>query len=77
MPTTPKYVSEVHVPKGTSLRIGRVAAQDGWGIGGGMQYELLHRLPESSFKNMMPLQNRYMLEYTSEPYPLWNALMHR
>ena len=77
LPDLPRYVSEVHVPVGTSLRVGRVAAQDGWGVGGGMQYELLDRLPESSFKNMMPLQNRLALENTDELYPGWNTMVRR
>lgn len=77
LPDMPKYVSEVHVPAGTSLRVGRVAAQDGWGAGGGMQYELLQRLPESSFKNMMPFQNRFELLPTEEIYPGWSSMVRR
>ena len=30
LPAIPKYISAVYVPAGTSLRVGRVAAQEGW-----------------------------------------------
>jgi len=55
LPELPSFVSEVHVPAGTSVRVGTVGSQEGWGSGGGMQYELLQRLPESAFKNRRPL----------------------
>jgi hypothetical protein len=56
LPELPKFVSEVHVPAGTNVRVGTVAAQEGWGQGGATQYELLQRLPESAFTNTKPLQ---------------------
>lgn len=55
LPDLPKYVSDVHVPAGTPIRVGEVGAQQGWGAGGGTQYELLKRLPEAAFKNRRPL----------------------
>jgi hypothetical protein len=55
LPETPSFVSDVNVPKGTILRTGEVAPQAGWGSGGGTQFELLHRLPESLFTNTRPL----------------------
>ncbi len=56
LPELPEYISDVHVPAGTRLRVGRVGAQVGWGEGGAIQYELLDRLLESSFKNMRLLE---------------------
>lgn len=54
LPKEPKYVSEVHVPSGTSVRTGTVASNFG-GRRGANQFELLDRLPESQFKNRRPL----------------------
>jgi filamentous hemagglutinin len=56
LPELPEYISEVHVPRGTRLRVGTVGRQPGWGGGGGTQYELLDRLPEKAFKNRRPLE---------------------
>ena len=55
LPELPTHVSEVHVPAGTRIRVGRVAGQEGWGAGGAWQYELLERLPEELFRNTRPL----------------------
>jgi len=51
LPEMPTHISDVHVPAGTKIRTGTVGAQEGWGTGGGIQYELLERLPESAFRN--------------------------
>ncbi len=56
LPELPKYVSEVHLPSGSYMRLGRVAAQEGWGVGGAMQYESLDWLDEEVFQNMRELQ---------------------
>ncbi len=56
LPEIPIYISEVHVPAGTRLRVGTVGKQRGWGTGGAMQYELLERLPGSAYKNTRRLQ---------------------
>ncbi len=57
LPELPKYVSDVHVPKGTRLFIGKVAQQKGWGKGGGIQYELKgDRLPLSTWRNRRPIK---------------------
>jgi filamentous hemagglutinin len=57
LPELPKYISEVHVPKGTRIFIGKVAPQKGWGKGGGIQYELKgDRLPLSTWKNRKPIK---------------------
>jgi hypothetical protein len=55
LPELPSYVSDVHVPAGTRLRVGTVGKQPGWGGGGATQYELLERLPPSAFTNQRPL----------------------
>ena len=52
LPNTPEYVSEVHLPAGSYVRVGRVATQDGWGAGGAMQYQYLEQVPKKYFKNM-------------------------
>jgi hypothetical protein len=56
LPEPPSYVSDVNVPAGTKIRVGTVGAQEGWGSGGGVQYELQQRLPPSAFTNRRPLK---------------------
>jgi len=56
LPEMPKYLSDVQVSAGTRMSVGRVGEQPGWGVGGGMQYELLDRLPETAFTNRRPLK---------------------
>lgn len=56
LPELPEFISEVFVPSGTRIRVGKVAAQNGWGSGGAWQYELLERLPEELFKNTRQLK---------------------
>lgn len=56
MPDHPTHVSDVHVPVGTRVRVGKVAPQEGRGTGGAYQYELLQRLRESAFRNTRPVQ---------------------
>ena len=56
LPELPAYVSDVHAPAGTRIRVGTVGEQSGWGTGGATQYELLDRLPFSAFQNRRPLQ---------------------
>ena len=55
LPELPSFISDVHVPAGSRVRVGTVAPQTNWGAGGSTQYELLQRLPSSSFQNMRPL----------------------
>ena len=54
LPEVPTFMSEVHVPAGTRVRIGKVNPVFD-GIGNATQYELLQRLPESVFKNTVRL----------------------
>jgi len=56
IPYVPKYISDVHVPANTRLRVGGTAPQQGWGAGAGTQYELKDRLPDSAFRNKRPLE---------------------
>lgn len=56
LPDLPTKISEVHVPAGTRVRVGIASSQKGWGIGGGMQYELIDKIPLSSFKNTRKLK---------------------
>ena len=55
LPDVPKYVSNVNVPAGTRLRTGKVASNFG-GNQGATQYQLLGRIPDSSFGNTRPLR---------------------
>lgn len=41
LPSTPKYICDVEIEKGTHLRVGDVNPIDGWGHGGGTQYDLI------------------------------------
>jgi hypothetical protein len=58
LPRVPTHISDVHVPPGARIRMGRVARQPAFGVPdpGGIQYELLDQIPASSFQNMRPLQ---------------------
>lgn len=41
LPNTPKYVCDVELEAGTHIRVGEVNPIDGWGKGGGIQYDLI------------------------------------
>ncbi len=56
LPEFPTFVSEVRVPPQTRMRMGKAASQEGWGGGGGMQYELLDKIDNSFFGTPTPLQ---------------------
>gem|GEM_PF-5408701 len=56
LPELPAFVSDVHAPAGTRIRVGTVGEQPGWGAGGATQYELLDHLPPSAFQNRRELQ---------------------
>lgn len=49
LPDLPTYISTVTVPRGTRIRVGKVAPQEMWGQGNSWQYQLLDRLPKSAF----------------------------
>ena len=50
LPNTPKYICDVELKAGTHLRMGEVNPLEGWGQGGGLQYDLIgQRIGE--FKN--------------------------
>lgn len=50
LPNTPKYVCDVELDAGTHIRVGEVNPLDGWGTGGGTQYDLIGQRIDD-FKN--------------------------
>lgn len=59
LPETPSLVSDVAVPVGTPMNRGEAGGLDGWGGGGGTQYELTEQIPRDSFGNTRPLGDVY------------------
>lgn len=58
LPSLPEYVSDVHVPAGTRMRVGTVKEHADWGAGGGTQYEWKtegKELPPGQFTNRREL----------------------
>jgi len=41
LPNTPRYICDVELDAGTHIRLGEVNSVDGWGNGGGIQYDLI------------------------------------
>ena len=41
LPNTPKYVCDVELEAGAHIRVGKVNPLEGWGSGGGIQYDLI------------------------------------
>lgn len=41
LPNPPKYVCDVQLEAGTHIRVGEVNPLEGWGNGGGTQYDLI------------------------------------
>jgi hypothetical protein len=58
LPRVPEYISDVYVPAGTRMQMGRVGAQPAFGVpnNGGVQYQLLDTIPSPSFRNMRRLK---------------------
>jgi hypothetical protein len=58
LPRMPEYISDVYVPAGTRMQMGRIGAQPTFGVpnNGGIQYQLLDNIPGSSFQNMRHLR---------------------
>ncbi|EHI97937.1 cell wall binding repeat-containing protein [Clostridium sp. DL-VIII] len=54
LPSTPKYVADVNLEAGTHLRTGVVNPLDGWGNGGGIQFDLMGQRT-GEFVNPRPL----------------------
>lgn len=46
-----------NVPANTMMRSGEVAPINGWGKGGGTQFELLERIDVSSYSNVRSIGN--------------------
>ena len=57
LPEMPTQTSEVTIPAGTKIRVGEVAPQNGWGGGGGTQYEIINpKLTQFSYRNIKTLR---------------------
>ena len=57
LPNTPKYICDVELEAGTHIRVGEVNPLDGWGKGGGTQYDLIgQRIGD--FKNERVLEGK-------------------
>jgi len=54
LPHVPTMISDVSVPSGTRIRMGKVGTNFG-GSEGSTQYQLLQQIPESNFTNTQPL----------------------
>jgi hypothetical protein len=54
LPQAPQYMTEVKAPAGTLLRVGEAGPIPGWGNGGGMQVQLMDRIPASAYQNARP-----------------------
>ena len=50
----PNQYVEVEVPAGTTMQTG-ISAQNAFGTGGGVQFELMQQIPSSSFSSPMPI----------------------
>ena len=57
LPNTPKYVCDVELEAGTHIRVGEVNPLDGWGNGGGTQYDLIGQRI-GNFKNERLLEGK-------------------
>ena len=57
LPDVPVYITEVNVPSGTELYVGRIGSQPEFGLMGksGFQYQTIGRIPENSFVNTRPI----------------------
>jgi filamentous hemagglutinin len=58
LPYTPTFISDVSVPPGTRIQMGRVGQQPAFGATdpGGIQYQLLNQIQSFNFTNMRPLR---------------------
>lgn len=57
LPDVPIYITEVNVPSGTTLLVGRIGPQPTFGLmeRSGFQYQAISKIPESSFVNTKPI----------------------
>ena len=53
LPNKPIYISDVFVPKDTTITLGRIGRQPNFGLDNvsGFQYQLTSEIPKSSFQN--------------------------
>lgn len=54
LPSTPKFIVDVNVPAGTVIRLGEAGSIPEWGSGGGVQIQLMERIPMSAYVNKRP-----------------------
>lgn len=55
LPAVPKYITDVNVPADTVLRTGIVNPLEGWGAGGGVQFDLMgKRIGEFTNPRLLP-----------------------
>jgi len=55
LPAIPKYTTDVDIPANTVLRNGIVNPLEGWGIGGGVQFDLMgQRIGEFTNPRILP-----------------------
>jgi len=57
LPQEPRYITEVIIPKGTNIRMGIANAVEGWGAGGGIQFDLMNQRI-GTFINPRKIQER-------------------
>ena len=62
LPTLPTHISEVRIPAGSHLQVGTVAPQEGWGEGGGTQYQSLDKNPDEDWFSEPKLISEYNLQ---------------
>ncbi len=44
LPVVPEYVCDVVLEAGTTLRVGVANAVEGWGMGGGIQFDMIGQI---------------------------------
>lgn len=55
LPSLPTHICDVNVPAGTQLHTGIAGPINGWGNGGGLQYDIINQYDTSWFVNGRPL----------------------
>lgn len=60
LPDVPIYITEVNVPANTTLLVGRIGPQFAFGLmeNSGFQYQLVSKIPQSSFVNTKQILQR-------------------
>ena len=57
LPDVPIYITDVHVPAGSELLVGRIGPHPSFGLveESGFQYQAISNIPKSSFVNTKPI----------------------